>query len=230
MVDRFVVLLVLFALAACVFCSLPARAEEAKAAAEQTAIALPAPDLQGKVTVEQALLKRRSVRSYAAEPLTLQQVSQLLWAAQGITEPIKGLRTAPSAMASYPLRVYLVAGNVKDLPAGAYLYVPQGHKLELVAAGDQRPNVGGQPQMRNAPVLIVYVVDYAITGKKYGDRAKKFAYLEVGHSAQNVLLQEVALGLVGVPMGGVDEVKVRAAFKLTEDQEPAYAVSAAKKG
>jgi len=230
MVNRFSMLPMLAALAACVFCSSARAAEEAKTATEQPAITLPAPDLEGKVTVEQALKQRRSVRSYADEPLTLQQVSQLLWAAQGITEPTRGLRTAPSAMASYPLRVYLVAGNVKDLPAGVYQYMPQGHKLELVETGDQRANVGGQPQVRNAPALIVYVIDYTVLGKKSGDRAKKFAYLEVGHSAQNVLLQEVALGLVGVPIGGADEAKVRTIFKLTADQEPAYVITVGKKG
>lgn len=231
MIKKFVIIQAITILAIGTICSAPALAQDAKPASQQVSIALPAPELTSKVTVEQALQQRRSVRSYAAEPITLQQVSRLLWAAQGITDPATGHRTAPSAQATYPLRVYLVAGNVKDLPAGIYEYIPQGHKLELVASGDQRANMGSQPQMVNAPVMLAYVADYSVTGKKYGDaKAKEFAYIEMGHSAQNVLLEEIALGLIGVPMGGIDEAKMRTTLKLTENQEPVYLISAARKG
>jgi SagB-type dehydrogenase family enzyme len=229
MINRWTALLVLGALVIFVFCSLSARADEVKAEAAQVTVSLPAPALTGEVTVEKALQGRRSVRSYAPEPVTLRQVSQLLWAAQGITEPTQGLRTAPSAQRTYPLRVYLFAGSVTDLPAGVYLYVPLGHKLELVMSGDQRTSVGGQPQMTNAPAMFCYVADYSVTGKKYGERAREFAAIEVGHSAQNVLLEEVALGLVGVPMGGFDAAKMKALLKLADNQEPMYAVSAGRK-
>ncbi|HEX2949512.1 MAG TPA: SagB/ThcOx family dehydrogenase, partial [Armatimonadota bacterium] len=172
---------------------------------------------------------RRSVRSYANEPLTLQQVSQLLWAAQGITEPTKGLRTAPSAMAMYPLRVYLIANNVRDLPAGVYRYIPQGHKIELVQAGDQHTNIGGQPQMQSAPVLIVYAADETQAIARAGEkRARQWTDIEVGHSAQNVLLEEIAQGLVGVGMGGFDEAKMRSVLQLPASQTLIYVVSAGK--
>jgi len=230
MVKRSALLLALLAAALCVVGFQPTRPEEAKGAIGQTTIALPAPESKSKVTVEEALAKRRSVRSYSTEPITLQQVSQLLWAAQGITEPSRGLRTAPSAVASYPLRLYLFAGNVKGLPAGAYRYIPQGHKLELVASGDQRSNVGDQPQMRTAPALIAYIADYTDTAKSFGsDTARRWAAIETGHSAQNVLLEEVALGLVGVSMGLIDEAKMRSTLKLTDNEEPLYAVSAGNK-
>ncbi|HOK52996.1 MAG TPA: SagB/ThcOx family dehydrogenase [Armatimonadota bacterium] len=206
------------------------RADDKEATAQQSVTSLPAPETKGKVSVEEALAKRRSVRTYSTEPVTLQQVSQLLWAAQGITEPTKGLRTAPSAVATYPLRVYLFAGNVKDLPAGVYEYIPKGHKLQLVMEGDQRTNVGSQPQMQTAPALFVYVADYTNTASRFGkDKAKEWAFVEAGHSAQNVLLEEVALGMIGVPMGGFDADKLRSTLKLGENQDAIYVVSAALK-
>ncbi|MEN6356923.1 MAG: SagB/ThcOx family dehydrogenase [Armatimonadota bacterium] len=193
-------------------------------------IMLPQPQMDTKVTVEQAIKQRRSVRTYASEPISMDQVSQLLWAAQGITDPATGHRTAPSAMATYPLAVYLVAANVKDLAAGVYEYIPEGHKLKLIKQGDQRANIGSQPQMINAPALFVYIADYKVTGEKFGaDKAKEFACIEVGHSAQNVLLEEVALGLIGVGMAGFDQAKIAATLGLAKNQEPLYIVSAGKK-
>ena len=152
-----------------------------------------------------------------------------MWAAQGITEPTRGLRTAPSANATYPLRVYLVAGNVQGLQAGVYRYLPQGHKLELVVAGDQRANIGDQPQMHSPPVLLAFTADYTTTSKKYGAQAPKMAYIELGHAAENVLLEEVALGLVGVPMGGINVEKMTAALKLPKSEVPLYLVAAGYK-
>lgn len=213
----------------CIFGYRIAKTEETKPIVEQSTIALPAPQLDSRVTVEQTLKQRRSVRLYADEPISFQQVSQLLWAAQGITEPTKGLRTAPSAMASYPLRVYLVAANVKDLAAGVYRYIPQGHKLKLVMAGDKRENVGSQNQMRTAPALIVYAADYTNLKQRSPNNAQRWVDIEIGHSAQNVLLEEVALGLVGVSMGGVDGTKMKTALKLPESEEVIHAVSAGKK-
>ncbi|HEY3415410.1 MAG TPA: SagB/ThcOx family dehydrogenase [Armatimonadota bacterium] len=204
-----------------------ARTEDA---AGPTTITLPTPEFTSKVTVEEALQQRRSVRAYAKEALTLQQVSKLLWSAQGITEPKRGLRTAPSAMATYPLRVYLFAGNVADLPAGVYRYIPQGHKLELVAAGDQRGNVGVQPTAINAPADFLFTADTSAVAKRFGaDTAKKFAYIEIGHAAQNVLLEEVALNLVGVGMAGMDPAKMKTVLKLPDTEEPVYLLSAGKK-
>lgn len=230
MINRFAVIPVLAILVGCFMSSVPILAEDAKVTAPATVITLPAPTSESKVTVEQAIKQRRSVRTYANEPLTLQQVSQLLYSAQGITDPATGHRAAPSAQATYPVKLYLVAANVKDLPAGVYLYVPQGHKLQLVVSGDQRANVGPQPQMQKAPALFVFSADFTEIGPKYGARADRFASLEVGHSAQNILLEEVALGLIGVPMGGFDEAKIKPALKMTEKEVPMYVVSAAKKG
>lgn len=229
---RIAIVLVLMLLAVAVGCHLYA-ADEAKpaAAAAPTTITLCPPDLAGKMPLEQALAQRRSVRKYADAPVTLPQVSQLLWAAQGITEPTRGLRTAPSPMATYPLHIYVFAGNVSDLPAGVYKYIPQGHKLELVVEGDQRTNAGTQPQIRTAPVLFLFTADTAATSQRAGaQRARDWAMIEVGHSAQNILLEEVALGLIGVPMAGYDAAKIKPLLKLPDTEEPIYIVSAAKRG
>ena len=105
-------------------------------------------------SVEKALLERRSVRSYKAEPLTIPEIAQILWAAQGITEPKKGMRTAPSARGMYLIEVYLVAGNVTNLPAGMYKYVPQGHELMKIAEGNVRDDLfkaAGQAQIKKRP-------------------------------------------------------------------------------
>ena len=84
---------------------------------------LPEPRQDGEVSIEEALLKRRSIRQYTGEPLTPQEVSQLLWAGQGITDP-RGYRTAPSAGALYPLEIYVVVGDVENLAEGVYRYEP----------------------------------------------------------------------------------------------------------
>jgi SagB-type dehydrogenase family enzyme len=229
MVKRCALLLVPAAVLWCLLGCHPTRSQDTAAVAERTIVALPKPEMKSKVTVEEALARRRSVRSYKSEPLTLQQVSQLLWAAQGITEPTKGLRTAPSAMALYPLRLYLVAGDVKDLPAGVYRYIPQGHKLELVSSGDQRSALGRMPAMRAAPAHILYAADYSVIEKRIGTKNTTWVDIEIGHSAQNVLLEEVALGLCGVGMGGIDKASIKSTLKLPDNEEPVYVVSAGAK-
>jgi hypothetical protein len=120
------------ALAAGLFCL------QAPEAAARTI--LPQPRQEGPVSVEEALASRRTVRSYADRPLSLQQAGQLLWSAYGVTARKMGrsLKTAPSAGATYPLDVYLVAGRVEGLEAGVYLYLPREHALRLVVEGDQR--------------------------------------------------------------------------------------------
>ncbi|MCX6005455.1 MAG: SagB/ThcOx family dehydrogenase, partial [Chloroflexi bacterium] len=115
---------------------------------------LPEPRLKSDVSLEEALLARRSIRQYANAPLSLNDVSQLLWAAQGITDS-SGKRTAPSAMATYPLEIYLVAGNVENLAAGIYLYVPAGHELKKIKDGDVRKDLSQMPSAQNGAVDIV---------------------------------------------------------------------------
>ncbi len=101
-------------------------------------VKLPEPKYDSGTSIEQALLKRRSVREYKNEPLTLMEVGQLLWSAQGITDRVEGFRTAPSAGALYPIEVYVVIGNVKSVNKGVYKYIPYEHAIVKVKDADVR--------------------------------------------------------------------------------------------
>ncbi len=186
-------------------------------------VALPKPRMEGAVTVERAIALRRSVRAFAAEALPLSAVSQLLWAAQGITGP-EGLRAAPSAGALYPLEVYLVAGNVSGVRAGVYGYDPRRHRLLLKSAGDARAGVAaaalGQGWVAEAPAIVVLAAVYERTARKYGDRAERYVHMEVGHAAQNVYLQAGALGLGTTIVGAFRDEALARALGLTGSSKP----------
>ena len=183
---------------------------EAPPAAPQE-IALPAPVTKGAMSLEEAIAKRRSVRGFDSKPLTEQQIGQLLWAAQGITDPATGHRAAPSAMARYPLTVYVCRED------GAFAYQPQGHKLIRVTDQDHRAEVtqsarGGQA----APVSFVFTGDPSKFGSRFPERASAFVYLEVGHAAENLALEATALGLATVTQGGLDTAAAAKALNLPE--------------
>jgi len=186
-------------------------------------IRLPSPQYDGKISVQQALLKRRSVREYRDQPLSLEEVSQLLWAAQGVTDA-GGHRTAPSAGALYPLEVYLLVGDVQQLPAGVYRYLPHGHSLVLIADGDQRRNLAwaalGQESIQEAPAVILISAVVARTAAKYGDRAERYVYMEVGCAAQNVYLQAEALGLGTVMIGAFYDEEVKRLLAMPRQEQP----------
>jgi SagB-type dehydrogenase family enzyme len=191
-------------------------------------ISLPKPKLDGTVTLEKTLQERRSVRSYRDEPLTLTEVSQILWAAQGITEPQRGLRTAPSARAQYFIEVYLVAGKVSDLPPGLYKYQPRGHELLKIAEGDKKADLykaAGQASIQKAPVALLVC---GLSDKAAGNPT--FMYLEAGHVSQNVYLQSVSLGLGTVAMAGIKPEEVKRVLNLPEKEVPIYVMPLGKKG
>jgi len=188
-----------------------------------TEIALPPPRLQGPMPLEQTLAQRRSLRSFAATPLTLAEAGQLLWAAQGISDG-KERRTAPSAGATYPLLLYLVAGRVEELPAGVYRYLPQGHRLAPVQQGDLRSPIASaayfQTWMREAPAYVLISALPARTAARYGQRAAaRFVAIESGAAAQNLLLQAVALGLGGTVVGAFNETALRERLSLPAEAE-----------
>jgi SagB-type dehydrogenase family enzyme len=186
-------------------------------------VALPKPRLDGEVAVERALALRRSVREFAPEPLPLSSVSQLLWAAQGITDP-RGLRTAPSAGALYPLDVYLVAGAVSGLRAGVYRYDPRQHRLSLQSEGDRRAGVAeaalDQDWLAEAPAIVVLAAVYERTARKYGQRSARYVHMEVGHAAQNVYLQAAALGLGTTMVGAFRDAELARAVGLMAPAKP----------
>lgn len=195
-------------------------------------IRLPSPRYTSGTSVEEALLKRRSVREYKSQPLELQEISQLLWAAQGITEPIKGFRTAPSAGALYPLEVYLVAGDVKGIEKGVYKYIPAEHELVMVNDKDVRRDLCaaalGQEQVLKAPAVIVISAVLERTAKKYRDRAQRYVDMEAGHAAQNVFLQAVALHCGTVVIGAFDDEKVKQVVNLDDREVPLYLMPVGK--
>ncbi len=186
-------------------------------------VALPRPDLGGRVTLDGALAQRRSVREYAPGPLKLAEVAQLAWAAQGITSP-DGKRTAPSARAVYPLTVYLVANDVAGLAVGVYRYVPKSHALALVAAGDHVTAVSAATSreefIAHAPLVIVVSGDSTLAAEKFGGRAERWTAMETGFVVQDVYLEATALGLGTVMVGGFDDIALRGAIGLPTSQVP----------
>jgi len=194
-------------------------------------IDLPAPSLESKMTIEETLLKRRSVRGYADIPVTIGEISQLLWAAQGITN-VKGNRTAPSAGACYPLEVYLVVGYSDSLLPGLYRYLPKSHQMETVSRGDIREWLAaaalGQKSVRSAPAIIAIIASYEKIDSRYKDRGIRYAYMEAGHVGQNISLQAVALGLGTVMVGAFDDRSLKAVLNLGKDEAPLYLIPVGK--
>lgn len=186
-------------------------------------IKLPSPVYSGETSIEEALKMRRSVREYRDEPLTLTQVSQILWAAQGITDS-RNFRTAPSAGALYPLEVYLVVGNVQDLPEGVYRYQPNHHELSLELEGDKRKAVAQAALLQNwmtkAPVILVIAAVYERTTIKYGARGKRYVHMEAGHTAQNVYLQAMSLNLGTVIVGAFVDQAVKNVLTMKKQEQP----------
>lgn len=186
-------------------------------------IRLPPPRSDGPLSVEAALRSRRSVRHYSPGPLSLAEVGQLLWAAQGVTSP-EGLRTAPSAGALYPLEVYLAAGEVTELAAGVYKYRPADHTLALVAEGDvrfalQRAALDQSAVGEGAAAIVIAAV-FQRTTRKYGERGIGYVHAEAGAAAENVYLQAEALGLGTVYIGAFYDDKVRAVLSLAPNEQP----------
>lgn len=192
---------------------------------KQNVITLPEPTYKSQTSVEEALLKRKSVREYKDEPLELNEIAQLLWAAQGITYT-KLRRTTPSAGALYPLEIYLVSGNIKTLDPGIYSYQPVDHTLTLVRKGDKRKQLSAAALMQEAPKMapatIVIAADYHRTMRKYLKKGNKFVHMEAGHSAQNIYLQAVSLKLGVVCMGAFIKSIVKEILQLPKKQEPLY--------
>lgn len=184
-------------------------------------IPLPTPSQRGEVSLEEALTRRRSIREFTEEGLTSAEISGLLWAGQGITDP-RGFRTAPSAGALYPLELYVATGE------GVYHYLPQRHRLAVLLPEDMRLRLWEaglkQGALREAPAIIVITAVYGRTEAKYGLRAERYVHLEAGHAAQNILLQATALDLGAVPIGAFYDEKVQEVLALPSDQEPLYLI------
>ena len=189
-------------------------------------VVLPDPVHVGDVSLEEALGERRSIRSFRNEPLSLDDLSQLLWAAQGVSDELRGLRTAPSAGATYPLETFVAVGDVTGLDPAVYRYHPDTHRLSMSTAGDVRDELAnaalGQRFVAEAPATIILAAIYERTAQRYGDRAERYVHMEAGHAAQNLALQTTALGLGTVPVGAFRDERVAGVLGLDAEEVPLY--------
>ncbi len=175
--------------------------------------------------VAKVIARRRSVRQYSQEPIPMQDIGELLWAAQGITSP-RGFRAAPSAGALYPLELYVVVAN------GVYRYDPRAETLTLVVRGDVRKKLAqaayGQTWVAQAPATIVFAAVYERVTRKYGTRGVRYTHMEVGHAAENLMLRAVEMGLGTVAVGAFDEAYITHVLKLPAKEVPVYLIPVGK--
>jgi SagB-type dehydrogenase family enzyme len=186
-------------------------------------VSLPAPRLKGRMSLEEAVAARRSVREFRPDGLSLAEMGQLLWAAEGITGPAATLRAHPSAGALHPLEMYLVT------PEGIFKHRPEGHRLVPVEAGDRRPALAdaawGQSFIAVAGCTVAIAAVYTRTTGKYRERGRlRYVPMDAAHAAQNVLLQAAALGLGAVPVGAFDDEAVRRVLGLPGEETPLYLI------
>jgi SagB-type dehydrogenase family enzyme len=184
-------------------------------------VPLPSPATTGTISLEKAIGERRSLRAFRPDPLPIATIGQLLWAGQGVTSP-DGKRAAPSAGALYPLELYVVT------PKQVMHYLPNGHQAQSRAVSDLRSELKaaavGQSSVGAAPVVIVVAAVPDRLSHRYGDKAEAFVQIEVGHAAQNILLQAAALGLAAVPVGSLDPSRVADTLALPPDQTVLYLI------
>ena len=203
----------------------PVRRSAPVEAETNTSISLPEPGRTDGLPLNAALEARRSIRDFDEVALTLEEIGQLLWAAQGITDP-RGFRTAPSAGALFPLEVYLVAGNVEDLAAGVYHYDPSAHALTPIVEGDVRSALAaaslGQSSVADGAAVFVLAAEYERTTRRYGGRGEIYVHIEVGHAGQNIYLQAASLELGTVAIGAFEPDRINELLGLPEAFVPLY--------
>ena len=185
-------------------------------------IKLAKPNQSGSMPLEQAIAVRRSRRNFLPKSLTLGQISQLAWAAQGQDESSK-YRTTPSAGATYPLELFVITDE------GMFLYLPAKHALEKLTDQDLRSPLAsaawGQEFIQAAPLTLLFAAEFTRTTGHYGKRGVRYVYMEAGHAAQNIHLQAEALGLGSVAVGAFDDVAVSKVLSLPQNLEPLYMVA-----
>lgn len=193
----------------------------------EVSLNLTKPELTGDISLEETLYKRRSVREYSGKSLSLAEVSQLLWAGQGITADWGG-RTAPSAGGLYPLEIYIITGQVDDLIPGIYKYVPERHGLIKISEGDARNDLAAaslnQEWVEEGALNIVIAGVFERTTAKYGERGRNYVYMEAGHVAQNICLQATALDLGAVTVGAFEDDTVKNVIDMPDNETPLYVI------
>ncbi len=197
---------------------------------------LPNAKTDGTVSLEKSIKVRRTIRSFTSQQLNLEQLSQLLWAAYGITEDRGYKRAAASGGACYPMDIYVLVGEegVKGMHAGIYHYEPMGHNVSLISEGDLREGVAraslGQMWMAKPPLSLVVCAEYARITSRYGDRGVRYAMIEAGHIGQNIFLQAEALGLGAGIVGAFQDEAVIQVMGTPPSHEPLLIMPVGYKG
>jgi SagB-type dehydrogenase family enzyme len=187
---------------------------------------LPKPKTDGNISVEKAIKTRRSVRWFSPRQLTREQISQLLWAGQGITDDEGHKRAVPSAGALYPMELYAVVGynSVEGVAGGIYHYEPDTHVLDLIEGDDHRDEVAraclSQLWMAKAPLNVAICAEYQRMTVKYGKRGERYVAMEAGNISQNIFLQARAMGLEAGIVGAFVDGDLKKALKAPENHEP----------
>ncbi len=178
-------------------------------------------------SLEESIANRRTTRIFSDMPLTLKQLAQILWAAQGITNRKTGQRAAPSAGRTYPIDLYISPNKVEGISCGLYIYRPENHQLILHREGYYRDALYiaalEQQWVKNAAVVIIFVADPSKVAAKYGDEsAEKSVYLEAGHISENIYLQATSMGLAVGAIGGFSQDIVDRVLSLDEKYKTVY--------
>ncbi len=193
---------------------------------------LPVPEKQEGPGLWQILQNRRSQRRFKSQNLTLQQLSQLLWATQGVTTQ-QGpyyFRTAPSAGALYPVETYLVISKIDGLEPGLYHYAVTRHGLEQLKISDFAPEAAqaalDQSMIQMAPVTFIWSAIFQRSKWKYLQRAYRYIYLDAGHIAQNLALAAVGLGLGSCQIAALYDDEVNRLIEVDGKEESVVYMSA----
>jgi SagB-type dehydrogenase family enzyme len=204
----------------------PFKAHAAPSGRKEESMMLPRPDHEGNLLVEDAIKRRRTVRSFSSSSMRIEDLSQIFYAAQGITDDRSFKRAAPSGGALYPIDVYAVVGKngIIGLDAGIYHYISSGHRMEHVAKGDKSEQLADsalqQKWMAQPPVNFVITAEYSRICSKYGERGIRYAMIEAGHVGQNIFLQAEALGLKAGIVGAFEDIKVIDILGIPKQHEP----------
>jgi SagB-type dehydrogenase family enzyme len=197
-------------------------------------IQLPPPTPKGIMSLEEAIARRRSIRHLTQESISQSQLSQILWATQGVTDIRSGDRAVPSAGATYPLEIFTVSGRncIEGISDGIYRYNPESHSLTTHRQGDFRRELARaaleQEYISQAPLNIVISAIYERTMMRYGARGERYVHIEVGHAGQNIYLQATVLGLVTVAIGAFDDEEVSSVLQLDKRIKPLYIMPVGK--
>lgn len=194
-------------------------------------IALRAPESVGRMSFDEVMRNRRSIRSFSQKSMNKEQLGYLLWASTGIHREQGGyeFRTVPSAGALYPIETYLVVNNVEDLVKGVYHYSVKMHLLEELKLGDFREEVTlaalGQNMCMEAAVVFVWTAIFFRSKWKYKQRAYRYIYLDAGHIAQNLALSATSIGLGSCQIGALYDDELNQILNVDGSEESAIYMS-----